>query len=254
MSSTLWKSKVAVVTGASVGIGAEVAVRLANAGITVVGLARRAELIDDLNKKVHGNGGQIHSYRCDMANEENIGKAFAWIGEHFGGISILVCNAGVLKANFIVESSNADLKQLYDINAYATTICLREGLKLMRNGKVDKGHIMVLNSILGHRIPDVAVPLFSVYPATKHAITGLCQTLRQEIHFLKLNIKLTSINPGMVDTDFLNVYSHTVADLPKLNAVDVADAIMYALETPNHVQVEDITLQAMRRYDTAGYL
>lgn len=58
----------------------------------------------------------------------------------------------------------------------------------------------------------------------------------------------------MVDTDFLNVYSHTVADLPKLNAVDVADAIMYALETPNHVQVEDITLQAKRRYDTAGNL
>ncbi|XP_061388690.1 farnesol dehydrogenase, partial [Musca vetustissima] len=109
-------------------------------------------------------------------------------------------------------------------------------------------------SILGHRIPDVAVPLFSVYPATKHAITGLCQTLRQEIHFLKLNIKLTSINPGMVDTDFLNVYSHTVADLPKLNAGDVADAIMYALETPHHVQVEDITLQAMRRYDTVGNL
>ncbi|XP_061397933.1 farnesol dehydrogenase-like, partial [Musca vetustissima] len=145
MSSKLWKSKVAVVTGASVGIGAEIALRLANAGITVIGLARRSELIDDLNKQVHSDGAQIHSYRCDMAKEENIAEVFKWIGEHFGGISILICNAGILKANFIVESSNADLKELYDINAYATTLCLREGIKLMRNGKVDKGHIIVLN-------------------------------------------------------------------------------------------------------------
>ncbi|XP_075144640.1 retinol dehydrogenase B isoform X2 [Haematobia irritans] len=248
MTSKYWKAKVAVVTGASVGIGAQIALKLANAGITVIGLARRTELIDNLNKEVNENGAKIQSYRCDFSQEKNIDEAFKWIAKNYGQISILVCNAGIIKANLVIESSNEDIKQLYDLNVFATTICLREGLKLMKSEENNNGHIIVLNSILGHRIPDVAVPLFSVYPATKHAITGLCQTMRQEIHFLKLNIKLTSINPGMVDTDFLDVYSHTVADLPKLNPVDVADAVMYALETPNHVQVEDVTLQAMRRH------
>ncbi|XP_013116230.2 farnesol dehydrogenase [Stomoxys calcitrans] len=252
MSSEYWNSKVAVVTGASVGIGAHIAIKLANAGITVVGLARRSDLIENLNKDVLESGAKIHAYHCDFTQEQSIDEAFKWIAEKFGSISILICNAGIIKANFVIESSNAEIKELYDLNVFATTICLREGLKLMRTPENHRGHIIVLNSILGHRIPDVAVPLFSVYPATKHAITGLCQTVRQEIHFLKLNIKLTSINPGMVDTDFLSVYSHTLDDLPKLNAMDVANAVMYALETPNHVQVEDVTLQAMRLHNAGS--
>ncbi|TMW49453.1 hypothetical protein DOY81_005463 [Sarcophaga bullata] len=246
--SKYWQSKVAVVTGASGGIGAKIALKLANAGINVVGLARRTQLIDELNNNVTGCG-KIDSHHCDLSDENNITEAFNWIRNTYSSISILVCNAGIIKANFLMESNSKDLKELYDINCYATTICLREGLKLMRStDAAAKGHIIVMNSILGHRIPDVPVPLFSVYPATKHAITALCQTVRQEIHFLKLNIKLTSISPGMVDTEFLSVYSQSVADLPKLTADDVAETVYFALETPNHMQVEDITMQAMRRH------
>ncbi|KAI8122960.1 hypothetical protein FF38_09615 [Lucilia cuprina] len=243
--SQFWQTKVAVITGASSGIGAKIALKLANAGVIVIGLARRTNLIDDLSKDIEGDG-KIVSHHCDLNKEDSILEAFNMIRTTYGTISILICNAGIIKANFLTESTSKELKDLYDLNVYATTICLREGLKLMATAT--KGHIIVMNSILGHRIPDVPVPLFSVYPATKHAITGLCQTVRQEIHFLKLNIKLTSINPGLVDTDFLNVYSQSMADLPKLSAEDVAQAVYYALETPNHVQVEDITLQAMRRH------
>ncbi|XP_011204494.2 farnesol dehydrogenase [Bactrocera dorsalis] len=239
--------QVAVVTGASAGIGAQIAVLLANKGITVVGLARRSELIEDLNKQVTGDG-KIHGRHCDLSQEECITAAFKYVRENFPPITILVCNAGMLKANFISESPGKDIKALFDLNVVATSICLREGVKLMSASKV-KGHIIIMNSILGHRIPEVPVPLFSVYPATKHALTALCQTVRQEIHFLKLNIKLTSISPGMVDTDLLNVYSKAVAELPKLQAKDVAQAVIYALETPDYVQVEEIVLQAMARFN-----
>lgn len=239
--------QVALVTGASVGIGAQVAVLLANKGITVVGLARRSELIEDLNKQVTGRG-KIHGRHCDLSNEKCITAAFKYVQENFPPITILVCNAGMLKANFISESSGKDMRELFELNVVATSICLREGLKQMRASKV-KGHIIIMNSILGHRIPEVPVPLFSVYPATKHALTALCQTVRQEIHFLKLNIKLTSISPGMVDTDMLNVYSRAIADMPKLQANDVAQAVIYALETPDYVQVEEIVLQAMARFN-----
>ncbi|XP_068156025.1 farnesol dehydrogenase [Drosophila tropicalis] len=245
MESFYWRNKVVVVTGASVGIGASTAVTLANAGMVVVGLARRAELIESLNAQVNGEG-KIVGRQCDLCNDEDLKSAFSWILERFQCIHVLICNAGILKANFLKESPTKDIKELFDTNVVATASCLREALKHMAESKV-RGHIIVMNSVLGHRIPEVPVPLFSVYPATKHAITALCQTVRQEIHFLKLNIKLTSICPGMVDTDFLNVYSQAVAELPKLQPLDVAKAVLYALNTPDGVQVEDIILQQMRK-------
>ncbi|XP_030370542.1 farnesol dehydrogenase isoform X1 [Scaptodrosophila lebanonensis] len=247
MSKFYWRNKVAVITGASVGIGASTAVTLANAGMVVVGLARRSELIEALKEQVTGEG-KIFARQCDLSDERQLTETFNWIQERFHCIHVLVCNAGILKANFLSESPTKDIKELFDLNVVATACCLRESLKHMAAIKV-RGHIVVINSVLGHRIPEVPVPLFSVYPATKHAITALCQTVRQEIHFLKLNIKLTSICPGMVDTDFLNVYSQAVAELPKLQAQDVAKAVLYALDTPDGVQVEDIILQQMRKIE-----
>ncbi|XP_023168484.2 farnesol dehydrogenase [Drosophila hydei] len=247
MESFYWRNKVAVITGASVGIGASIALTLANAGMVVVGLARRVELIEALSAQVTGEG-KIFARQCDLSDDEQLISTFNWIRERFFCIHVLICNAGILKANFLSESPTKDIKELFDLNVVATASCLRETLKHMAAIKV-RCHIIVINSVLGHRIPDVPVPLFSVYPATKHAITALCQTVRQEIHFLKLNIKLTSICPGMVDTDFLNVYSQAVDALPKLQPEDVAKAVLYALDTPDGVQVEDIILQKMRNVE-----
>ncbi|KAL7730336.1 hypothetical protein ACLKA6_016581 [Drosophila palustris] len=247
MESFYWRNKVAVITGASVGIGASIAVTLANAGMVVIGLARREELVEALNAQVTGEG-KIFGRQCDLTNDEQLVSSFNWIHERFHCIHVLICNAGIIKANFLSESSTKDIKELFDLNVVATASCLREALRHMAKIKVPC-HIVVINSVLGHRIPEVPVPLFSVYPATKHAITALCQTVRQEIHFLKLNIKLTSICPGLVDTDFLNVYSQAVDELPKLQALDVTKAVLYALDTPDGVQVEDIIMQKMRKVD-----
>ncbi|KAH8420726.1 hypothetical protein KR222_003236 [Zaprionus bogoriensis] len=247
MSQFYWRNKVAVITGASVGIGASTALALANAGMIVVGLARRAELIEALSAQVSGEG-KIVARQCDLSDDEQLVSSFSWIQEHFHCIHVLVCNAGILKASFLSEWPPKDIKELFDLNVVATASCLRETLRHMAKTK-QRCHIVVINSVLGHRIPEVPVPLFSVYPATKHAITALCQTVRQEIHFLKLNIKLTSICPGMVDTDFLSVYSQAVHELPKLQSDDVAKAVLYALDTPDGVQVEDIVLQQMRKVD-----
>lgn len=93
-------------------------------------------------------------------------------------------------------------------------------------------------SILGHRIPDISYPAFGVYPATKHALSALNQTLRQELSFLQTKIRLTSISPGMVDTDILTAMNQEVVSrLPKLSVSDVSDAVFYALSTPDTVRV-----------------
>lgn len=142
--------------------------------------------------------------------------------------------------NFITDDEPENLRKLFEVNVIATCVCVKEAVKIMReNG--ESGHIIIMNSVLGHRIPDIPPnlrPPFGMYPATKHALTALCQTLRMEMNFLKLPIKITSISPGMVDSELLtNFNQNLVAVLPKLKVEDVAEAVKYALSTPDRVRV-----------------
>lgn len=90
----MWKGKLAVVTGASAGIGAAIIEDLANAGINVVGLARRVEKIDEIIKNIGCTSGEIHAYQCDVSDLQSIKAAFEWIEGKFGSINILINNAG----------------------------------------------------------------------------------------------------------------------------------------------------------------
>ncbi|XP_017845341.1 farnesol dehydrogenase isoform X2 [Drosophila busckii] len=145
MADFYWRNKVAVITGASVGIGASTAVALANAGMQVVGLARRAELVEALNAQVKGEG-KIFGRQCDLCDDEQLVSSFKWICERFHNIHVLICNAGILKANFISDSPTKDIKELFDLNVVATASCLREGLKQMKAMKV-RCHIIIINSL-----------------------------------------------------------------------------------------------------------
>lgn len=262
-----WNGKICLITGASTGIGADLCVRLANLGIVVVGLARRVEKIEELSQKVDSKSfGKIYGRKCDVQIETEILEAFKWIEEKFGKIDIFINNAGIFVSKFLVESESDNFRKLFDVNVIGACICLREAVGIMRKNSLN-GHIIVINrwrlyqiltnsnltlifltnfvkiSILGHRIPDTTYPAFGVYPATKHALTALNQTVRQEISFLKAPIKLTSISPGMVDTDILTALNEEVVSrLPKLSVSDVSDAVIYALSTPNSVRVSPYSL------------
>lgn len=139
--------------------------------------------------------------------------------------------------NFITDDEPENIRKLFEVNVIASCVCVKEAVKLMRG----RGHIVIMNSILGHRIPDLPPglkPPFGMYPASKHALTAFVQTLRMELSFLKLPIKITSISPGMVDSDFLSSFNqHLVAVMPKLKVEDVAEAVKYALSTPDRVRV-----------------
>lgn len=149
---------------------------------------------------------------------------------------------------FLIEDDSEGFRKMFDINVIASCICLKEAVNLMKE-TTGKGHIIVMNSILGHRVPDIPFPMkptFGVYPATKFALTGLCQTLRQELSFSKLPIKLTSISPGMVESEMLNsMNQQMVAILPKLKVEDIAEAVFYALNTPERVRIDEIIINPM---------
>lgn len=188
-----WLGKTAVVTGASAGIGAAIAIDLANAGLKVIALARRKERLESLQKSLSADcKGAIIAHQCDVTSEAEIKTAFAWIETNFGGVNILVNNAGVLRNTLLLAKDNSkDIRDQVDTNVLAVVWCTREAFHSMKNRGFD-GHIVNINSTSGHSLPwMVGILDLNVYPATKYAVTALTEVLRQELIQHKTKIKIT---------------------------------------------------------------
>lgn len=197
-----WIGKTAVVTGASSGIGAAIAIDLLNAGVNVVGLARRQERVEALKASIATTAtGQLHAIKCDLTNEDDIRQAFAWVNENFNGVDILVNNAGIIKTMNLLDADNsAQLRETIDTNILAVALCSREAVLSMRQRNID-GHIVHINSCAGHKIPYFVgmYPSFNIYPSTKYAVTAMTEVMRQELQTFNSRIKVTvcgySMNP-----------------------------------------------------------
>ncbi|XP_015592765.1 farnesol dehydrogenase [Cephus cinctus] len=237
-----WAGKVAVVTGASVGIGAFIARELVCKGLQVVGLARRVEKIQEIAESLQDSPGKLHPVECDISKEESVIAAFTWIKDHLGPIGILINNAGIAKETSLTEGTLEDWRAVFDVNVFGLCLCTREAVRMMRESKTDAAIIHV-NSIAGERVP--AVPGFSVYPASKRAVAALAQTLRHEL--TGTQIRVMTISPGLVATDFMSTFStfskEALMAMPSLQPEDVAAAVIYALSTPPYVSVQDIVLR-----------
>ncbi|KAF2902134.1 hypothetical protein ILUMI_04042 [Ignelater luminosus] len=247
-----WIGKTAVVTGASSGIGAAVAEKLVENGLTVVGLARRKERIEELSKQLEGKRGKLYAYRTDVTKEEDILKAFRWTKDNVGPINILVNNAGIARVTSLIDGNYKLWKEVFDTNVLGLCTTTREAVRDMRANNVD-GHIIHINSIGGYSIPHI--PYLSVYPPSKHALTALTETLRRELNSIGSKIKISSISPGYTATEMLEAaikgsglsrcpeLEEALKKLPSLQAKDVADSVLYALATPPHVQVHNLIIK-----------
>lgn len=138
-----WKNKIAVVTGATSGIGAAVALDLAKAGLQVIGLARRRERVEDLARQ---SKGRLYAFECDISRADSIVKVFKQIGERFGRVDVLINMASrITKAPLDMNVSNEDILKTIDINIGGVVICTREAYKLMQRHK-DHAYIININS------------------------------------------------------------------------------------------------------------
>uniref|UniRef100_A0A1Y1LM95 Dehydrogenase n=1 Tax=Photinus pyralis TaxID=7054 RepID=A0A1Y1LM95_PHOPY len=248
-----WRGKVAVVTGASAGIGEAICEQLVNFGLNVVGLARRKELVEEIARKLQRgtNTGKLYAYKADVSKEEDILEAFRWITENVGPVHILVNNAGIMRPGGLLDGTSDGWKEIFDTNVLGLCVATREAIKIMRAHSID-GHVVHINSISGHTIE--YFPNLNVYPASKFAVTALTETLRQELNSVGSKIKITSISPTGVDTKINEngglVYPPemmAVKDtLRLLDSKDVADAVCYVLGTPPHVQVHELIIRSLQ--------
>lgn len=242
-----WLGKVAVVTGVSSGIGAAVATQLVEAGLKVVGLARRKEKCEELSKALAGKRGEFVYVTADVSKEDDVLRAYEWIERNVGPVHILVNNAGVTRATRLVDGETNLWKEVLDTNVLGLCMMTREAVRNMRKNNVD-GHIVHINSLSGHRI--AYFPTLNVYPASKYAVTALTETLRQELNSIGSKIKISSVSPGVVDTEMLKVgaiqdYAKLAiaANSSMLKPQDIADSILYILSTPPHVQIHDVIIR-----------
>lgn len=175
-----WKGKIAVVTGASVGIGKAIVEDLVKHGLIVIGLARRVEKIEEYSKAL---SGKVHAYKCDVSNSESVKAAFTWIEENFGSIHILVNNAGILRnIKIFGESSiSKEVDEVVSTNFTGLVICANEAFRLIKKSN-DYGMIININSNAGHRVffPSGGIT-HNVYPGTKFAVTATSEVMRQEL-------------------------------------------------------------------------
>ena len=178
-----WVGKVAVITGAGSGIGSAVAVDLAKAGVIAIGLDRCPERVKKLISKVPPTEtGTLHALECDISKEEDVRKTFALIETQFGGIDIMINNAGILRPTTLLSKDNSEpIRKTIDTNLLGMVWCTREAFQSMKKREVD-GHIILINSITGHNVPPAGpMPSLNIYPCTKFAVTALTEVLRQEL-------------------------------------------------------------------------
>lgn len=251
-----WAGKVAVVTGASASIGAAISRELVKAGMIVCALARRRDKVEKLRASLFDVAGNLNCVECDITEEEDVKHAFGWIEATYGGVDLLVNNAGVITRCLLTEKNNTkDLYKIMETNIIGLCLCTREAIKSMKARDIFHGHIINVNSIFGHKVHQAVPgtrPINGMYPASKYAVTAITECIRQELVYLESMIKVTSISPGLVEDDIVANYTANENDLvkymPKLKPEDVAEAVLYAITTPDHVQIHELVIKPMGEF------
>ena len=186
--------KVAVVTGASKGIGADIAKGLAKEGAAVVvNYASSKEGADKVVAEITKAGGKALAVQGDVAKEADVNRIFAETKKAFGKLDVLVNNAGVYQVAPIEEVSTDLYSRLFNTNVLGTLLATREAVKLF----ADNGGGSVIN--IGSVVTELNTPTSSVYTATKGAVDSITAVLAKELGPKK--IRVNSINPGMVETE-----------------------------------------------------
>ncbi|MFD9732845.1 SDR family NAD(P)-dependent oxidoreductase [Umezawaea sp. NPDC059074] len=248
MSTTL-TSTVALVTGASSGIGQATARRLAAQGATVVLVARREDRIELLAKEIAEQGGHALALPADLTDADAAATAVATTVERFGRLDTLVNAAGVMLTGDALAAPLGDWQRMIDINLTGLLNITKAALPhLVDAAATSSRHVadvVNISSIAG-RFP---MPFGAVYNATKFGVTAATEAWRQE--FARRNVRFSVVEPGFTETELFAQQDKAVqermearfADVEKLRADDIAEAVEYIVTGPRHRAVAEIVIR-----------
>lgn len=237
-------AKVAIITGASSGIGAAIAIALAEEGAQVAIAARRIERLNEVAQKIEAVGGKALPIVTDVTDETQVNSLVQKVNTTLGRIDILVNNAGIGGLGTIEDGDSAEWRRQFDLNVLGLLYATHAVLPIFKAQGV--GHVVNLSSVAG-RITRAGM---GVYSATKWGVNAISEALRQEVH--KDNIRVTIIEPGLVATEFIDNITDPAAKqalearfkaVIPLQPEDIARAIVYAVTQPPHVNVNEILIR-----------
>lgn len=239
------RDKVAIITGASSGIGEATARRLAESGARVVLAARRVERLEVLAADIERREGAALVAPTDVTDERSVQRLARTALEAFGRIDILINNAGIMPLSPIAKLKVEEWDRMIDVNIKGVLYCVAATLPTML--KQRSGHIINVSSVAGRR----PFPSGTVYSATKFAVRAISQGLRLELSPIE-GIRVTDVEPGVVatelthhitDNETANHFQEMWAEKTPLESIDIAETILFVLSRPDHVNVNEILVR-----------
>jgi NADP-dependent 3-hydroxy acid dehydrogenase YdfG len=241
---------VALVTGASSGIGAATAERLAREGASVALVARRKDRLEEVARRIQTQGGTAHAIAADITSRAGAADAVAQAVDAFGRLDTLVNNAGVMLVGPFAGAPEGEWEQMVQINVlgllYMSRAALPHLVKAAADGPRHTADLVNISSSAGR----VARGGTAVYNLTKFGVNGFTEALRQELQ--PQHVRVSVIEPGTVDTELA---SHTreelrsgiqaqTASIETLQPEDIADAVAYIVTSKRRVAVNEVFVRA----------
>ncbi|WP_154856022.1 SDR family oxidoreductase [Cyclobacterium xiamenense] len=237
------KNKVVIITGASSGIGKATAVKLAKGGAAVVLCARNEDELIKLKDTIESSGGRALVVKTDVTKPAELENAVAKTLAEYGSIDVLINNAGLMPLSFVEKLKTDEWEKMVDVNIKGVLNGVAAVLPTMRTNK--SGHIINISSSAAHNY----FPGGAIYCATKVAVKMFSEGLRKELAPL-YGINVTSIEPGAVNTSLFETITDDdikeklkgMSEMTTLEAEDIANAIFFALNQPDRVNINDVYL------------
>ncbi|HCY8234366.1 TPA: SDR family oxidoreductase [Staphylococcus aureus] len=228
---TVLTDKIAVVTGAGSGIGEAIATLLHEEGAKVVLAGRNKDKLQNVANQLAQDSVKV--VPTDVTKKEEVDELIKMAQQTFGGLDIVINSAGQMLSSKITDYQVDEWDSMIDVNIKGTLYTAKAALPTML--EQSSGHLINIASISGFEVTKSS----TIYSATKAAVHTITQGLEKEL--AKTGVKVTSISPGMVDTAITATYNLT--DRKKLEPQDIAEAVLYALTQPKHVNVNEITVR-----------
>lgn len=224
--------KIALITGASGGIGSALARRFAQDGINLVLCGRSAEKLEQLRASLEESGVQTLLYPCDLTKEGAPEACIQTVLEHFGRLDILVNSAGMALSCPFEQTTAAQFDQIMSLNVRTPYFLCQSALPALRQS--DWATVINIASVTGHK----GYPLQSAYAASKHALIGMSKSLANEVY--QENIRVHVIAPGAVFTDMVRISRPDLSDEGMILAEDIAEIAAFMVEHRTNAVIDEI--------------